>query len=187
MARGLVTPRPWYAKVPFVFTPPPPPKIISDDAQLPLTPEATANWLSLITFGWLNNLLSLGYARPLEKSDLYRLPPRRDCAKYAARIEEAFQRRKTHAEKINAEIDNHELQPPLRLRLVWALTGDSTSQYGAWVANHPRAEPSLALALNDAVFWWLWVGGALKLLADVGTVCVPLLIRVSAMVLLPYL
>jgi hypothetical protein len=179
MAQDLANPRPWYAKVPFVSASAPPPRVISDDTQLPMTPETTASWLTLITFGWLDDLLSLGYARPLEKSDLYRLPPNRDSAKYAARIEAAFQRRKAQANKINAKIDNHELSPPLRLRLLWALTGNSTNQYDAWIGNHPRAEPSLALALNDAVFWWLWVGGALKLLADVGTVCVPLLIRVS--------
>jgi len=187
MARDLVTPRPWYAKVPFVSASAPPPSVISEDAQLPLTPEATANLFSLITFGWLGDLLSLGYARPLERSDLYQLPPSRDSAKYAARIEKAFQRRKTHADKINAKIDNRELSPPLRLRLVWALTGNSASKYDTWIMNHPRAEPSLVLALNDAVFWWLWVGGVLKLLADVGTVCAPLLIRVCVVVPPSYL
>ena len=187
MARDLVPPRPWYAKVPFVTSSAPPPRVVSGDAQLPLTPEATANWLSLITFGWLGDLLNLGYARPLEKSDLYRLPSSRDSAKYAARIEEAFQRRKTHADMINVQIDKHELKPPLRLRLMWALIGNSASRYDTWISNHPRAEPSLVLALNDAVFWWLWVGGVLKLLADVGTVCAPLLIRVGVVVLLSYL
>ena len=187
MARDLVTQRPWYARVPFASVSAPPPRIVLDDTQLPLTPEATANWLSLITFGWLGDLLSLGYARPLEKSDLYRLPPSRDPAKYAARIERAFQRRKTLADKINAKIDNRELKPPLRLRLVWALTGNSAGKYDIWIANHPRAEPSLVRALNDAVFWWLWVGGVLKLLADVGTVCAPLLIRVSVTVPPSYL
>ena len=147
-----------------------------------MSPEATASWLSLITFGWLGDLLSLGYARPLEKSDLYRLPPSRDSAKYAAQIEGAFQRRRARADETNAKIDKGELKPPLRLCLVWALTGNSARRCDAWIANHPRAKPSLALALNDAVFWWLWVGGALKLLADIGTVCVPLLIRVSDMI-----
>ena len=187
MARDLVNPRPWYAKVPFASTSAPPPEVISDDSKLPMSPETTASWLDLVTFGWLGNLLSLGYARPLEKSDLYRLPPNRDSAKYAARIEKAFQRRKAHSDKINTKIDNHELRPPLCLRFVWALTGNSTDQYESWIKNHPRAEPSLVLALNDAVFWWLWVGGALKLLADIGTVCVPLLVRVSAAALSCYL
>ena len=186
MTRGLVTPRPWYAKVPFVSTSAPPPNITSNNAQLPFTPETTASWVGLITFGWLGDLLSLGYARPLELSDLYQLPPSRDSAKYAARIERAFQRRKTHADKINAKIQNRELKPPLLLRFLWALTGNSTSRYNAWIRSHPRAEPNLVLALNDVVFWWLWVGGALKLLADIGTVCAPLLIRVSPAALLCY-
>lgn len=187
MAQNLVTPRPWYAKVPFLSTSAPPPKITPDDTQLLLTPEATANWAGLITFGWLGDLLSLGYARPLETSDLYRLPSSRDSAKYAARIEKAFQRRKTHADRINAKIDNRELKPPLHLRLIWALTGNSKTQYGVWIKNHPRAEPSFVLTLNDVVFQWLWVGGALKILADIGTVCTPLLIRVSTVILRSYL
>ena len=185
MAQGLVASRPWYAKVPFMPTSAPPPKIIPNDTQLPLTPEATTNWVSITTFGWLGDLLSLGYARPLEISDLYRLPSNRDSAKYATQIERAFQRRKTNADKINAKIDNRELKPPLHLRLMWALTDNSKNQYSTWITNHPRVEPSLVLALNDVVFWWLWVGGALKLLADVGTVCTPLLIRVSAVVPCP--
>lgn len=124
-----------------------------------MIPEATASWLCLSTLGWLGDPLSLGYARLLEKSDLYRLPPSRDSAKYTARIEKAFQRRKAHADEINAEIENHELRSPLRLCLVWAPTGDSASQYSAWImnTNHPRAEPSLVLAMNDPGFWWLWV------------------------------
>jgi hypothetical protein len=51
-----------------------------------MTPETTMSWLTLINFGWLVDLLSLGYARPLEKSDLYQLPPSRDSAKYAAQL-----------------------------------------------------------------------------------------------------
>ncbi|CAG8602800.1 21542_t:CDS:10 [Gigaspora margarita] len=34
-------------------------------------PEANANIFSIITFWWANNLMSLGYKRPLEKEDLY--------------------------------------------------------------------------------------------------------------------
>ena len=143
MARDLVTPRPWYAKIPFVSTSALPSKIISGDTQLLMTPEATVSWLGPTSFGWLGDLLSLGYAQPLEKSDLNRLPPSRDSAKYAARIEEVFQRRKTHADEINVKIENRELRPPLRLRPVCAMTSDSISKMSVnfFFTRFPPAKP----------------------------------------------
>ncbi|CAG8727944.1 8123_t:CDS:2, partial [Racocetra persica] len=42
-------------------------------------PEAKANIFSLITFWWTNNIMSLGYKRPLEKDDLYVLNEERSA------------------------------------------------------------------------------------------------------------
>ncbi|KAJ2161125.1 hypothetical protein GGF46_001714 [Coemansia sp. RSA 552] len=43
--------------------------------QLLDTPELGASWLSMLTFAWMDGLLSLGTKRQLEQSDLYRLQP----------------------------------------------------------------------------------------------------------------
>jgi hypothetical protein len=38
-------------------------------------------------------------------------------------------------------------------------------------------KPSLWMAMNDTVFWWFWLGGLFRLLADVGTITSPLLVK----------
>ncbi|KAJ1959052.1 hypothetical protein IWQ62_004767, partial [Dispira parvispora] len=38
-------------------------------------PELGANILSILTYWWMNPLLALGYKRPLEEVDLYKLRP----------------------------------------------------------------------------------------------------------------
>ena len=50
---------------------PEPPKKSLEDAQI--IPETTAIFFSLFTFGWITSLLSLGYTRPFEATDLYKL------------------------------------------------------------------------------------------------------------------
>jgi len=35
-----------------------------------------ASWFSLLTFGWMNSLMTLGYARPSEASGLWKLQVR---------------------------------------------------------------------------------------------------------------
>lgn len=179
MTEPYVDRRPWYFRVPFVSTSASAANLEADSKNAHLTPEATANWYNIVTFGWLDSIMAIGYARPLEKSDLYKLPSSRDSAKYAKRVEDAFEKRRLRANEINDLIDRNELEAPVRLRILWSATGDATRKREEWLRKLPRAEPSLALALNDSIFWWLWIGGILKLIADVGTVMVPLLIRVS--------
>ena len=67
--------------MPFASQTPEPPKRSLDDA--PIIPEATANFLSLITFSWMTSLLGLGYARPLEATDLYKLQSERGATHIA--------------------------------------------------------------------------------------------------------
>lgn len=174
--------RPWISRVPFVSTSVKP--AILEREHGGMTPEHAAGWYDTITFGWLKSIIAVGYTRPLEKSDLYQLSPSRDSAKYARLMEQAFEKRRLRAQEINDHIDKGDLEAPLRLRFWWGLTGDASQKRQKWISSHPRAEPSLVLALNDAVFWWLWVGGLFKVVADISTVTVPLLIRVRSHVML---
>ena len=54
-------------------------------------PKANAGLLSHLSLGWLNELLQLGYRRPLEKEDLYPLLPEHESERLAAALEEAWQ------------------------------------------------------------------------------------------------
>ncbi|CAG8661679.1 18370_t:CDS:2, partial [Racocetra persica] len=50
-------------------------------------PEAKANLFSKLTFWWLNDLMSLGYKRPLEKDDLYILNDKRSAKNVTDKFE----------------------------------------------------------------------------------------------------
>jgi hypothetical protein len=56
---------------------PPPPKGSIEDADY--IPEMIAGRLRLLTFGWMNSLMTLGYARPLEESNLWKLQNHRSA------------------------------------------------------------------------------------------------------------
>jgi len=50
------------------------------DIPVPETPKPSpypkANFFSKITYSWENPIFSVGYKRPLEKNDLFLLPPK---------------------------------------------------------------------------------------------------------------
>ncbi|KAI9449895.1 ABC transporter [Lactarius psammicola] len=150
----------------------PPPKECIDDAGY--IPEMTAGWLSLLTFGWMNSLMALGYARPLEASDLWKLQEHRSSEVIANAILDSFETRRRKADEYNTRLANGEIKPPFRLRLISALRGDGEERLREWVEKDGRKKPSLTLAINDSVKWWFWPGGILKVTGDTTQVTSPL-------------
>ncbi|GAK67638.1 ABC transporter family protein [Moesziomyces antarcticus] len=146
-------PRAWWKRVPFLSTRVRP--IISAlDPQHPnakMTPEATANWFSLCCFAWIDPILTAGYTRPMEKNDLYLLPPDRCSDRLGAQLLTALDERQKQRRA--------------------AISDDSKKE------DKPAKIPSLMWAMNDIVFRYFWIGGFLKLLADIGTITSPLLLR----------
>ena len=130
-----------------------------DDAKL--IPEATASWFSLLTFDWITPMLSLGYARPLEVTDLWRLHDSRSAELYANRILESFGRRHKAAEEYNARLERGEINPTWGRRFWWRLRGDAKKREKAWREKDGKTKASLTMAMNDAVNWYFWTGGLL--------------------------
>ncbi|KAI0925971.1 hypothetical protein AcV5_008554 [Taiwanofungus camphoratus] len=161
-------------RMPFVPKEAPPPKDSLDDAEL--IPEATAGWWSLLTFGWITTLLSLGYVRPLEASDLYKLQNDRSSAVIADKILVSFKERREKADQYNARLASGEIKPGWR-GLWWSLRGNRAEREKKWREKDGRKRPSLALALNDSVKWWFWSGGFMKLVADISSVLSPLVVK----------
>ncbi|RMZ76996.1 hypothetical protein DV738_g4606, partial [Chaetothyriales sp. CBS 135597] len=122
-----------------------------------VTPEARANWLSLLTFDWLGTLLRTGYSRPLQADDLYDLPDNRLVIHHAERLEKAWARR--------LEANKHKTKAGkwLSWRPFWARQTTDTTV--------------LTLALNDVCYKWFWSGGLLKMFGDLAQIASPLLIR----------
>ena len=122
-------------------------------------------------------MLALGYARPLEASDLWRLQESRMSAHTASRIVESFERRRVKAEEYNKRLASGEIKPPLRKRLLWSIRGQREEQERKWREVDGKRKPSLAMALSDAIFWWFWIGGVLKVIGDTAQVTSPLLVK----------
>lgn len=169
--------RPWHSKVPFVSATAPPPPESADDAHL--IPEVGASWWSYITFSWMTSILAIGYARPLEITDLYKLDDQHSAQFYADKVVKAFERRKEIADAYNQSLDGDEALPPLYLSMWWTIRGNKEERAKEWRRTVQRKVPSLAWACNDAVAWYFGFGGLCRLLADVGTMTSPLLVKVG--------
>lgn len=170
-------PRKWYRRVPFVSQKPiekiltkrhPKPqsafsneaengKAAHDQEYETETPEARANWLSIITFNWLGTLLRTGYSRPLQAEDLYELPSTRLVVNHAERLEQEW----TTRHKANKELPER-CGRMLSLGIFRKRRSDTTV---------------LMFALNDISLRWFWLGGLFKMLGDVTQIVSPLLIR----------
>lgn len=170
-------PYPWWCRVPFVSLKPKAPPGSLETA--PTLPEDYAPWLSRLTFWWLNPLLSQGYSRPLQATDMYQLGKERASYLYSSRLQDAFERRRAALDDLKARIESNQVRPSSWRRFLWRLSGSQSTKEEQWRKAMSKCQPSLAGALNDTVFWWFWIGGLYKGIADAGTICSPLLVKVS--------
>ncbi|KAJ7183174.1 ABC transporter [Mycena filopes] len=167
--------RSWYTRVPFTSTkPPPPPGGTLDDAAF--SPDISARWWNLIYFGWVTPLLALGYARPLEATDLYKLGDERASAYIAQRITESFDRRHHDATEYNLRLANGEVRPGWRV-IWWALSGKRAEREKKWREVDGKRKASLVWAMNDSIKWWFWTGGVLKIMGDTAQITSPLVVK----------
>ncbi|KAH7334391.1 ABC transporter [Rhizoctonia solani] len=164
----------WYQRVPFVGSNPPPPLVSIDDSTL--IPEANASWFSKLFFEWITPTLSLGYARPLEAPDLWKLQDSRSAEVMSNRILESFERRKAEADAYNERLKNGDVGPGLR-GVWWSLRGERDKREQQWREKGGLKKPSLVLAMNDSVKWWFWTGGVFVLISNVAQICSPLLVK----------
>jgi hypothetical protein len=123
-----------------------------------MIPEESASIWSLITFGWITSMLSLGYARPLETTDLWKLQDRRTAAVISDKILASFQKRTEVAADYNAKLSRGEVDPGMR-KVWWTLRGNRAERERKWREKDGRRKPSLTLAMNDSVAWWFWSAG----------------------------
>jgi hypothetical protein len=132
----------------------------------------------------MTSLMSLGYARPLQATDLWKLQEYRSSDVIANAILDSFEARRRKADEYNTRLANGEIKPPLKLRLMSALRGDGEEQLKQWIEKDGRKQPSLTLAINDSVKWWFWSGGILKVVGDTAQGTSPLLVKVGTVHLL---
>ena len=168
-SKGLIIP----------IDPPPTPKGSIEDADY--IPEMTAGWFSLLTFSWMNSLMTLGYARPLEASDLWKLQDHRSAGVIAETILSSFDaRRKRRPTSINTRLANGEIKPPAAFaRSCRGCVVMGEERLKRWKEKDGKAQPSLTWAMNDAVKWWFWSSGVLKVIGDTAQITSPLILKVG--------
>lgn len=142
-----------------------------------IIPEANANWFSLLTFEWIGPLIRLGYSRPLEATDLYKLQDERSSSVIAEKIVYSFEKRRKKAEEYNTRLARGEVSPGLK-GLWWSIRGQRQQREKEWRQKTGLKKPSLAMASNDSVFWFFWSAGILRLIADVASITSPLFVKV---------
>jgi hypothetical protein len=127
----------------------------------------------------MNSLMTLGYARPLEASDLWKLQDHRSAGFIAENILNSFDARRKKADEYNARLTNGEIKPPLSLRVMSRLRGHGEERLKRWREKDGKAQASLTLAMNDAIKWWFWSGGVLKVVGDTAQITSPLILKVG--------
>ncbi|KAF5370935.1 hypothetical protein D9615_009781 [Tricholomella constricta] len=175
---------------PFKITPAPP-----DFAKGKLLPEGNASWLSKLVFQWLVPFLDVGFSRPLEKDDLWELPPAQLTSTTTDAVEAHFfarcepeKRPRFMQEKLRGSDD-------LVLSATSTKEGTSNTEkpMKASESRTPRFscswkrtkggkkskhDSSLFLALHRTFIFRIWVAGILKLCADTLKTTTPLLTKV---------
>ena len=121
--------------------------------------------------------MRLGYSRPLEATDLYKLQDDRASGALAEKIIRSFEERQRKAEEYNTRLANGEISPGLK-GIWWSIRGQRQQREREWREKTGKKKPSLAKAANDGVFWLFWSGGIMRLISDVSLVTSPLLVKV---------
>jgi hypothetical protein len=122
--------------------------------------------------------MSLGYRRPLEATDLFKLSQDRGAAYIADKINASFDRRQKVAEEYNQRLANGEVRPGVWRNVVWTMKGNRDERLKKWREVDGRKRASLTWAINDSVKWWFWSGGFLKVVGDIAQVTSPLIVKV---------
>ena len=122
-------------------------------------------------------ILGLGYARPHEATDLYKLQSERGAGHIANQITESFARRLKFANEYNEKLANGEIKPGLKA-FWWTILGNRKAREMKWRNETGRKKPSLVLAMNDSVKWLFWSAGVFKIIADTTLITSPLVAKV---------
>ncbi|KAG8995316.1 hypothetical protein FRB94_009288 [Tulasnella sp. JGI-2019a] len=157
--------------------PPPPPATLDDAEEIPL---AQANIMSQLTYSWITPIITLGYQRPLQALDLWKLDASRKAEFLSKKLDASWKRRCERAEEWNAKLDSGETKAPVMKRIKWTLQslgrqGPYEVRERRWRKIDGRQEPNLAWALNEVLGRSFWIGGFFKVIGDTAQLMCPLL------------
>ncbi|TCD60600.1 hypothetical protein EIP91_009818 [Steccherinum ochraceum] len=175
--------RSWY-QIWLPKNPPPPPPASLTDA--PIIPVATASILSILSYAWISPIMTLGFQRTLQATDLWKMDESREAGKLGQKLDEAWARRVKVAEEWNDKLDKGEVYPTLYTRVKWNVQslrhpGTYAEHRSAlekhWREVDGRREASLVWALNDVFGISFWLGGLFKVFGDTAQLMGPILVK----------
>lgn len=139
-----------------------------------MLPVVHANFVSEWTYHWIQPLLLVGYQRPLQPTDLWKLPEELEAGPLADALMDNFNRRRKNVEDWNKAIDDGSFKPSALRRTWWRAQkamgrGDGTG----------KRKIGLAMALSDTFRWRFWSSGFIKVIGDTAQVRAPCLHQLS--------
>lgn len=111
-------------------------------------------------------MITLGYQRPLQAPDLWKMDPSRETETLSSDFDRAWARRVEEANAWNDRLAKGEIKPSLGKRTSWRLKsvfGKRTfaEQEEAWRTSEGQKHASLVWALNDVLGVAFWLGGTI--------------------------
>ncbi|KAF8530144.1 ABC protein [Hysterangium stoloniferum] len=162
---------------------PPLPAPLSFDA-VDVMPLNEASLWSVLTYAWITPIMTLGYQRPLQATDLWKMDSTREVSGLVKLLDDSWARRVHQAEEWNVKVKAGEIQPTWTKKGFWAVKALSgifrqgwRAKYTSYIDKWSHREASLAWALNDTVGWQFWISGAVKVFGDVAQLLGPLLVK----------
>ncbi|KAF9466028.1 multidrug resistance-associated ABC transporter [Collybia nuda] len=169
------------------FRPTPAPPAFATGKVLP---EDTAPWPSKLVFQWLVPFLDVGFSRPLEKEDLWELPPEKLTTSITDEVESNFYARcepHTRPRSLRTSEDSGEQFSPSSTKdggdepiseKPQPQPSKSWFSFSKKKKAKPKYDGSLFLAIHRTFIVRIWLAGILKLCADTLKTTTPLLTKV---------
>ncbi|PPR03680.1 hypothetical protein CVT24_007801 [Panaeolus cyanescens] len=113
--------------------PPKPPLSLADAPEIPL---ATASIFSILTYAWVQPIMTLGYQRTLQATDLWKLGDAHSASVLSAKFDNSWAQRMQAAHEWNLRLSAGEIQPSFIRRVSWtfrsltAKDSDATKVFG---------------------------------------------------------
>jgi ATP-binding cassette subfamily C (CFTR/MRP) protein 1 len=164
---------------------PPPPGAIEDATVIPLD---TAGFLSILTYAWISPMMQIGYRRPLEVGDLWKVEPSRESHILSQQLNDAWLEEQKRANDRKTHVNTGVAQPNTFVRLYWYLKviiGHSVStSKERWKMKEEARSPSLVKAMSSVFGRRFMLAGLFKFMSDMSQITAPILTRVGD--ILPY-
>ncbi|KAL7411550.1 ABC protein [Mrakia frigida] len=170
----------WYQLWRFKNPAPPVPTTYDEAGVLPL---ATCSMFSYLTYSWCNPIMTLGYQRPLQPTDLWQMDPTRQASLLSANLDASWSRRQKEAQAYNSDLAAGRIPVPLSLRIKWSLGGGGggggsrEEKERSWRAGEGRKEPSLGWAIVEQFRLFYGLAVVFKVFGDTCQLMSPILAK----------